>query len=69
MLRRLLTRNLTQVPLLWVTFNYQLFKKNGKKNSCMLNIHPTLKDDVILKKKLYEIVDYIRDNYDMKELL
>ena len=31
---RLLTKNLTKVPLLWITFNMQKYKKYGKKNSC-----------------------------------
>lgn len=48
-LTRLFTKNLTKIPLLWITFNWKLFKKNGAKGSCMCNIHPCLKDDEHIK--------------------
>ena len=67
-LTRLLTRNLQRVPLLRIDFNMKLFKKNGKKNSCMCVIHPVLKDDTHIKETLNELCDYIRDNYDMDEV-
>jgi hypothetical protein len=69
MIRRLLTKNFTEVPLILISFDYQKFKKFGKKNSCTIHIHPSIKSDDFLKEKVGEIIDYIRDNYDMKKLL
>lgn len=68
-LTRLLTKNLQRVPLLRIDFNMKLFKQNGKKNSCMCVIHPVLKDDTHIKGTLNELCDYIRDNYDMNEVI
>ena len=28
-LTRLFTKNLTKIPLIWITFNWKLFKENG----------------------------------------
>ena len=69
MLTRLLTKNKTRIPLFWVNFNYQHYKKFGKENSCNLAIHPMLKDDEILISNLEALVDYIRDKYDMDKLV
>lgn len=69
MLRRLFTKNYKEIPLLFVNFNYQLFKKNGKKNSCVVHLHPSLGGDEELKCKVNEIIDYIREKYDMKDIL
>ncbi|NFT08095.1 hypothetical protein FDF26_13685 [Clostridium botulinum] len=68
MLKRLLTKNLTRIPLFWVNFNYKHFKENGKLGSCNANVHPILADDKIIKQKVNELITYIRVNYDMKEL-
>lgn len=68
-LTRLFTKNLTKVPLLWITFNWGLFKKNGAKGSCMCNIHPCLKDDEYIKTTMQGLCDYIRENYDMEEII
>jgi hypothetical protein len=66
MLKRLLTKNLTQIPLLWVDFNYQSYKEKGKSNSCIIHLHPVLTHDEYIKKTLNELVDYIRNNFDME---
>lgn len=68
MLKRLFTKNLKEIPLLWVNFNYKHFKDKGKENSCMLYIHPNLADDVFIKRRLEDLVEYIRDNYDMSKM-
>ncbi len=60
---------LAAIPLLWITFNWKLFKKNGAKGSCMCNIHPCLKDDEHIKTTMQELCDYIRENYDMEEII
>lgn len=69
MLRRLLTKNFTKVQLLLVSFDYQFFKKNGKSGSCTMNAHPVLAKDEELRTKVNEIVDYIRDNYNMEDII
>lgn len=62
-----LTNNQKEIPLLVITFNRIKYRKFGNKNSCDLKLHPMLKDE-ILKSKLNDIVDYIRDNYDMNKI-
>lgn len=69
MIRRLLTKNFKQVPLFWVTFNYQLFKKIGSKHTCTFRVHPNLQYDEYIQETLNNLVDYIRNKYDMKEML
>lgn len=68
MLKRLFTRNLKEIPLLWVNFNLQHYKNVGKENSCMLKIHPNLREDKHIVDTLNSLVDYIRDNYNMKDM-
>nr|DAH82469.1 MAG TPA: hypothetical protein [Caudoviricetes sp.] len=61
------TKNLTRIPLFTMTFNWRKFQKDGKEGSCiMYTIHPDIAKDSILKEKLSECVDYIRDNYNME---
>ena len=61
------TKNLKAIPLFVMTFNWKKFQKDGKENSCMLyTLHPDIANDLVLRKKLCECVDYIRDNYDME---
>lgn len=64
---RLLTRNLTRVPLLWITFNWKAFKTQGSKGSCTCHIHPSLKNDPYIIETMNDLCDYIRDNYDMED--
>lgn len=66
---RLLTKNLTKVPILWITFNIQKYKKYGKKNSCMCHIHPCLKDDEYIITTMNELCDYIREKYNMEKII
>ena len=68
-LTRLLTKNLTKIPLLWITFNYQKYKKNGLKGSCMCHLHPCLKDDEYIISTMNNLCDYVRENYDMKKII
>jgi transcription elongation factor GreA-like protein len=65
LITRLLTKNRTEIPLFYVTFDYKKYKTEGKVGSCMCNTHPLLKDDEHIKQTLNELVDYIRDRYDM----
>lgn len=59
------TKNLTEIPLFTMTFNYRKYKTDGKKDSCMFYAHPDIANDEFVKSKLQEVVDYVRDNYDL----
>ena len=65
LITNLLTKNKTQIPLFYVSFNHKKFTEDGKIDSCMVNVHPLIRNDEYIKLKLNELVDYIRDNYDM----
>lgn len=49
-----------------MTFNYPKYKAEGKKGSCMFHAHPDIAQDEFVKSKLQEVVDHIRDNYDLE---
>lgn len=59
------TKNLTRIPLFMMMFDYQKYKAEGKKDSCKFYCHPDIAQDEFVKEKLCEVVDYIRDNYDL----
>ena len=60
------TKNLTRIPLFTMTFNYRKYKADGKKDSCMFYTHTDIAKDEFVKSKLQEVVNYIRDNYDLE---
>lgn len=62
------TKNYTQIPLFWVDFNLQKYLKDGSEDSCITRLHPTIGNDIFIKDKLFEIIDYIRNTYDMEKL-
>lgn len=64
----LLTNNKQKVPLLWVYFNYKKYAQDGAEGSCICSVHPDLANDATLKEMLNNLVDYVRDNYDMEKL-
>lgn len=66
---RLFTDNLKSIPLLWVTFNWQNYCKHGVQDSCMLHMHPLLADDEYITESMRELCDYIREHYDMGEIV
>lgn len=66
---KFLTKQFTKIPLLWIEFNLQNYIKHGDKDSCIISLHPTLNDDIQLRMKVMDLVDYIRANYDMEELV
>ena len=49
-----------------MTFNYPKYKAEGKKDSCMFHAHPDIANDEFVKSKLQEVVDHIRDKYDLE---
>lgn len=59
------TKNLTEIPLFTMVFNYRKYEAEGKEDSCMFYTHPDIADDKFVKSKLQEVVDYIRNNYDL----
>jgi len=63
-----LTKNYSNIPLLYINFNLNKYQQNGVKNSCIIKIHPELKDDKHIIKTLNDLIDYVRDNYDMENL-
>lgn len=65
----LFTGDKEKVPLLYVHFNYRKYQKNGSKGSCIASVHPELVGDMELKKKIEELIDYIRDNNDMEKIV
>jgi len=63
-----LTNNYNKVPLFYVNFNLNKYQQNGAKNSCIVKIHPELKDDRYIIEAINNIIDYIRDEYNMEKL-
>lgn len=59
------TKNLTEIPLFTMTFDYRKYKAQGKKDSCTMHCHPDIAQDEFVKEKLCEVIDYIIDNYDL----
>lgn len=68
MIRRLLTRNYTMIPLFYAFFDLKKFRKNGAANSCDIHMHPLLHNDVELLDKVKDVIDYIRENYNMEDI-
>lgn len=68
-LAKLMTNQYREVPLFFVNFNLEKFKEQGESGSCTLNLHPSLKDDAELVEKLNDLVDHIRKNHDMEDLV
>ena len=66
---RLLTKNLQRVSLLRIDFNMKKFRENGAKGSCMCVIHPALKDDDHIIEAMNRLCDYIREKYDMEDVV
>ena len=64
----LLTDHKRKVPLVFINFNYPKFEKDGAKGSCVCSVHPDLANDEALIAMLNEVVDYIRNNHDMREI-
>lgn len=67
-LERLFTKNLHSIPLLFIHFNYNKYKSEGAKGSCMAKIHPNLRDDKYIEETLDKLIDYIRNNHDMDKI-
>lgn len=68
LIQKLFTKNKTEIPLFWTTFNYKKYKQNGKKGSCDARVHPNLAYDKYIHNEINKIIDYIRNNYDMEDM-
>lgn len=68
-LTRLLTRNLRRVPLLYINFDMQKFRKDGVEGSCDYVLHPILAKDRHITETMNGLCDYVRENYDMEKLI
>lgn len=60
------TKNLTRIPLFTMVFDYRKYQRAGKPGSCTFYAHPDIAQDEFVKEKLREVVDHIRDNYDLE---
>ena len=65
----ILTKNKTELPLIFINFDYQKWMTNGLIGSCAVHIHPVLADDEILQQQIKEIIDGIRERYDMHDMV
>jgi len=63
-----LTKNYNSIPLFWVDFNLNKYNKYGEKDSCIIMIHPDLKNDIFIQSRLNDVIDYIREHWDMEKL-
>lgn len=67
-LMKKVTNNYQSVPLFFATFNLEKYLNEGEKGSCMLQVHPELRNDSFIKEQLNGLIDHIRQNYDMEKL-
>lgn len=68
-LTRLLTKNFRKIPLLYINFNLNKYRKYGAKGSCDCMLHPVFAHDEHIVEEMNKLCDYVRDNYDMEELI
>jgi hypothetical protein len=66
-LKKKIIKNPDDILLFKVTFSLNKYKQNGKENSCNCYCRSELKDEFI-KITINNLVDYIRNNYDMEKL-
>ena len=59
------TKNLNRIPLFTMVLDYRKYQQDGKPVSCTFYAHPDIAQDEFVKEKLGEVVDHIRDNYDL----
>lgn len=68
-LNKKLTKDYREIPLFFVNFDLEHYKEHGDKGSCNVKLHPTIKDDEYISEQLKGLIDYIRDNYNMDDLV
>ena len=62
------TKNYSEVPLIMINFDLNKYNSDGAENSCNIKYHPSFKNDIKLYNMVSEVVDYIRENYNMEWL-
>jgi hypothetical protein len=65
-LEKLLTKKRTKIPLLYITFDYELYKQDKGKGYCNVYLHPCIKMNDEIDDLFKKIVDNIRANNDME---
>ena len=65
---KFLTNDFKKIPLIKISINLQKYR-NKKENSCLGEIHPILREDEHIENTLKKLIDYIRDNYDIDDLI
>ena len=61
------TKNFTEIPLVFINFDYKKYSEIGEIGSCMVHFHPDLFEDKELHRMVYKVVDYIREHNDMEK--
>ena len=59
------TKNLNRIPLFTMVLDYRKYQEDDKPGSCTFYAHPEIALDEFVKENLCEVVDHIRDNYDL----
>ena len=61
------TKNFTEIPLVFINFDYKKYSEVGEDGSCMIHLNPDLSGDDELLCKIKEVIDYIREHNDMEK--
>ena len=67
LLRKLLTKNTSEIPLLWLNVNLKALEA-GEDKFFNFHGHPQLEHDEILHSKMKEIVDHLKKTCDFSDL-
>lgn len=67
MISKLINRNNKQIPLFSALFDSHKYNK-CKNRSATYKIHPKLQDDKYLKEMVENVMNYVKNNYDLEEL-
>ena len=65
---KLLSKKYTKIPLFTVYLDLIKYRVTPK-NSCMVGVHSCIKVDAVLKEKIDAVIDYIRENNNMEDLI
>ena len=68
-LAKLLTKKSKRIPILFISFNLDHYLKNGSNNSFTIKIHPNFRDNEEIKEHVNLLVDYIKNTYNIKDIL
>lgn len=64
---RKMTKNYTEIPLFYIAFDFQKYRESGEEGSCLIHHLPDFDNDEELKQLMFDVIDYIRENYDMEQ--